>query len=248
VSVDMFEYRFRQEVRKLPPFEPNDERDPRVWRADFPAWRALFTSLCLFGHSTGYRLPSFEQFFRYCEQAYCLKHPQSERFALFFDNDLRAGMRQRISAWYEAGMAEAYLYACLSEAIEDRAKNGLVLYDPRADWKLKADIIAVVNDVPIRVSAFFGLSDDRPMVEARRDSVERWRKRNTTMSSHWGNGQLDRMPVLSISRTDRDQQVVNGLRLFSLRSVNALLSAVFAAVGTNGWYFEMPVRPEEKSS
>jgi hypothetical protein len=38
----MYEYRFREELMKLPPFEPDDKRDPRVWgqAAKFPAWRA----------------------------------------------------------------------------------------------------------------------------------------------------------------------------------------------------------------
>ena len=63
MSVDMFERRFRIELEKLPLFVPDDNRDGAVWKVDFPAWRALFSSLCLYGHSTGYRLPSFEEFF-----------------------------------------------------------------------------------------------------------------------------------------------------------------------------------------
>ncbi len=111
MSVDMFERRFRQEVQKLPLFAPNDQRDPRVWPkkgskdAEFPAWHALFSAMCLFGHSTGYRLFSYEQFFRYCMHAYVESHPEHERFERYFEGDLLAGMRQRISVWYESGMA-----------------------------------------------------------------------------------------------------------------------------------------------
>ncbi len=76
MSVDMHEWRFRQELGKLPPFIPKDLRDPRVWpskgskKGEFPAWRALFSSQCLFSHSTGYRLFSYESFFEYCRRAY----------------------------------------------------------------------------------------------------------------------------------------------------------------------------------
>lgn len=237
MSVDMFERRFRSELEKLAPFEPNDVRDPRVWQADFPAWRALFSSMCLFGHSTGYRLPAYEEFWRYCELAYTKRHPNSARFAPYFTGELQAGMRQRVAAWYEAGMAETYLYACLVEAIEDKAKAGIVLYDPRADWKLKADLVVIANGRPLRVSAFFGLPSSRPDVESRRDIVERARKINTMESAHWGNAQLAAMPVFEVARTDTDMQIVNGVRLFSLAAVNALLALLYEAAGVGGWLF-----------
>lgn len=243
MSVDMFERRFRSELRKLPKFEPNDERDMRVWKADFPAWRALFSSLCLFGHSTGYRLPSFEDFFRYCENAYSRRHPDSTRFSPYFAEELRNGMRQRVAAWYESGMAETYLYACLVEAIEDKAKLGIVLYDPRADWKLKADIIAIAKDRPIRVSAYAGSRNDRPDIEEKRDLIERIRKKNTMESAHWKNAELEKMPALAISLKDGNMQVVNGVRLFSLRSVNALLSSMYETWALEGWYFPLSQEP-----
>lgn len=233
MSVDMFERRFRRELEKLPLFTPNDERDPRVWRADFPAWRALFTAMCLFGHSTGYRLPSFDEFYRYCEHAYAKRHPDRSRFAPFFEGELLPGMRQRASAWYESGMAETYLYACLVETIEDTKKIGVVLYDPRADWKLKADVIVILNNRPLRVSAFFGEQSDRPGVEARRDGIERERKKNTMESAHWGNAELAAMPVFEIARTETEMQVINGVRLFSITAINRLLAAIYQAAGVS---------------
>ncbi len=236
MPVDMFEWRFREELNKLPPFTPNDERDECVWRAEFPAWRALFSALCLWRHSTGYHLPSFDDFVSLCEKAYAEKHHGS-RFARYFKGDLRDGMLQRISAWYESGMAETYLYVCLVEAIEDKSKAGVVLYDPRADWKLKADVVVIVNRQPMRVSAFIGDQTSRPAVEARRDTVERWRKRNTKESSHWGNTELERMPVLEIARTEGDQQIVNGVRLFSLSSINRLLGEIYQIAGKGGWLY-----------
>lgn len=242
MSVDMFEKRFRKELEKLPPFEPNDERTRQVWDAKFPAWHALFSSMCLFGHSTGYRLPSYEEFFRYCKLAYTDRHPERSSYAPFFEGELLYGMRQRVSAWYESGMAETYLYACLVEAIEDKSKAGIVLYDPRADWKLKADVIVIVSGKPLRVSAFFGEQADRPSIEARRDVIERERKKNTMASSHWNNAELAAMPVFEIARTEADLQLVNGLRLFSLQSVNRLLNLIYQEAEIKSGYL-FPVAP-----
>ena len=243
MSVDMKEYRFREELDNLPPFVPNDRRDERVWPkrgskdGEFPAWHALFSAMCMFGHSTGYRLFSYEHFFRYCKHAYTESHPQSDRFKKYFEGDLLAGMEQRIGVWYEAGMAETYLYACLVEAIEDKAKVGVVLYDPRADWKLKADVIVIVNKQPMRVSAFFGARSERAAVETERDFIERDRKKNTMESAHWRNTELEAMPIFEIAITDADVQIVNGLRLFSLPSINELLGKIYTHAGVSGWKF-----------
>ena len=240
MSVDMYERRFRQELGKLPFFEHNDKRDPQVWRVGFPAWHALFSSLCLYGHSTGYRLPSFDDFFRYCHRAYTNAHqPKKGLYEPYFDGDLLPGMRQRVSVWYESGMTELYLYACLAEAIEDKAKCGVVLYDPRADWKLKADVIVIVRKKSMRVSAFVGEQSDRQSIEARRDVVERDRKKNTMESAHWQNSELAAMPVFEISRTDTDLQVANGIRLFSLASINRLLASIYQEAGVEGWLFSL---------
>lgn len=241
MSVDMYEHRFRSELEKLPAFTPNDVRDQRVWDRDFPAWHALFSAMCLFGHSTGYRLFSYEAFFEYCEKAYARRHTtKSKELAAFFSGDLLPGMRQRVSAWYESGMAETYLYVCLVQAIEDKAKVGVVLYDPRADWKLKADVIVIVNRRPLRVSAFVGERADRAGIEARRDGIERDRKKNTMESSHWHNAELEAMELVTINRTDSDMQIINGLRLFSLPSVNALLTSIYDAANVepeSRWLF-----------
>ncbi|NBJ10925.1 hypothetical protein [Microvirga arsenatis] len=237
MSVDMYEERFREELEKLPRFVPDDSRVSLVWNHKIPAWRALFTSLCLYGHSMGYRLPSFEDFFRYCESAYTKRHPNSNYYSRFFEDPLLAGMRQRISAWYESGMAEAYLYACLVEAVEDKSKAGLVLYDPRADWKLKADMIVIINHRPLRVSAFFSERSERPNIEARRDKVERIRKINTTESSHWNNRELSAMQPFEIARADTDLQVVNGVRLFSLAAINSLFESLYKEARIDGWLF-----------
>lgn len=229
MSVDMFERRFRQELEKLPAFVPNDKRDNRVWKVGFPAWHALFSSLTLYGHSTGYRLPSFEHFYQYCKKAYA--HPNykhSEKYRKYFlDPDFEPGMRQRISAWYESGMAELYLYVCLVEAIEDKNKDGIVLYDTRADWKLKADVIVNLSGRCSRISAFFGDENGRFKIEKSRDKIERIRKKNTSESSHWGNKTLNAMPTFEISRTDDSTQVINGIRVFDKKSINELLNILY---------------------
>ncbi|MFF3566892.1 hypothetical protein ACFYXQ_03825 [Nocardia jiangxiensis] len=233
MTVDMFEYRFREELNKLEQFHPNDTRDPRVWprrgshEGEFSAWRALFSALCLHRHSTGYRLPSYEEFFNFCESAYTKYHPKASRFEPYFRGVLLPGMRQRVGVWYESGIAETYLYVCLAEAIEDRAKVGVVLYDPRADWKLKADTVVLVNGQATRVSAYLGHSEDRPQLEAERDVIEHERKMKTSESAHWGNTYLQGMPVFEIAITESDVQIVNGCRLFSIGAVNDLLNKIY---------------------
>jgi hypothetical protein len=220
MPVDMYERRFREELMKLPKFEPDDRRDRRVWREDFPAWRALFSSLLLYGHSTGYRLPSFSDFFRYCRIAWCRRHPKPERFQSFFEGDLARGMTQRLKFWYESGMSETHLYVCLVEALEDKLKAGIVLYDPRVDWKLKVDVFAFVNGRRFLINAYHGVEEDRAAIQARRDKTERERKINTAESSHWGNVELATVEELQVSKTDDDVLEVNGLRLFSYSAIN----------------------------
>ncbi|WP_155696880.1 hypothetical protein [Burkholderia stagnalis] len=226
MSVDMHVHRVVQEISALPKFDRNQFiYDKRVWAVGFPAWRALFTSHCLHGHCTGYKLPSFESFFKYCARAYCHENHKG-KYDKFFKDDLLAGMRQRISVWYESGMAETHLYAYLVDVFEDKRNDGLVLYDPRADWKLKSDMIVITNGRPISVSAFSGEIENRPEIERARSEVERERKRNTLDSSHWDNIELARMIKFEISMTADDHQEINGLRLFSDNSINALINKI----------------------
>lgn len=242
----MFERRFVSELNKLPRFVPNDVRDNRVWKVGFPAWHALFSSMCLYGHSTGYRLPSYEQFYQYCKKAYTKSHSKKKReFAQYFQGEFEAGMRQRVAAWYEAGMAETYLHVCLVEAIEDKDKAGVVLYDTRADWKLKADAIVMINGKSIRVSAFFGEIQGRKAIEERREKIEMIRKKNTMQSAHWGNKALADMPVFEIARTDRNTQEINGLRFFDKPSINNLLNDIYEEAGLTGGY-QFPVNNYQK--
>lgn len=241
MSVDMFETRFREELRKLPAFVSIGQRDQRVWNEGFPAWHALFTSLCLYGHSTGYRLPSFQDFFSYCQAAYTQRHPKKAEYTKYFEGEFLPGMQQRVSVWYEAGMIETHLYASLVEAVEDKSKTGVVLYDPRADWKLKADMIVLMKSKAMRVSAFTGDEAERASVEAQRDTVERIRKRNTSESAHWNNAELEAMPTFRIAQKgSADFRMTNGIHLYSLSAINRLLENLYSEAGiSSGFVFKL---------
>ena len=234
MSVDMYQHRFFQELLKNKEFRIEGWRSEDVWRAKFPAWRAVFSAACLFGHGSGYKIPSYKEFFDYCRVAFTKRHPHKERYKKYFEGPLLEGMKERTSVWYESGIAETHLYVCLIEAIEDKGKCGLVLYDPRADWKLKADLFVVLKGSTYSVSSYFGEKDGRSGIEKARDVVERDRKRNTSESSHWDNTELDEMKKFEISRTEQDQQIVNGLRLFSTQSVNRLLNELYHEAGIEG--------------
>src|SRR5690348_5817117 len=79
MTADMHEIKFVWTLEGLPPFQQSGPVDEDVRAIPFPAWRALFSSLILLGHSTGYRLPSFDAFFAYCEKAYTHSE-QNRRF------------------------------------------------------------------------------------------------------------------------------------------------------------------------
>jgi len=163
--------------------------------------------------------------------------PDPTRYARYFEGELAAGMRQRIGVWYESGMAETYLYACLVEAFEDKAKSGIVIYDSRVDWKLKADLIVVANGIAVTVSAFVGEKADRAGIELNRDYIEREGKKNTMESSQWDNIELKKMLHFQISRTPENTQEVNGVRLFTLSSINQLITEICNATGAIPYHF-----------
>lgn len=241
MSVDMYERRFRQELAKLPPFKIEGKRSEEVWSYGFPAWRALFSSVCFWCHSTGYRLPTYRQFFELCRRAFTLYGPKQSEHLEFFQPPLLEGMRERVAIWYESGMSEAYLYSCLVDIIEDKMNAGIVYYDPRHDWKLKCDTAVVLNDRIMKISAFHGSLGDRGDVEARRDKVERVRKRNTSGSSHWDNVQAKGLKELRIVRDESSFREVNGVRLFTIEAINGLLRDVFEFAEvpeTNRRYFD----------
>lgn len=231
MSLDMYENKLRRKLAEMPAFSIPQERDPAVWRTGFPAWRAIFESQLLWGHSTGYRLPTFEGFWLRCERAYTREHPDAERFRPLFAEPHREGMKQRVAVWYAAGMAETHLNAALVQMIEDESRAGLVFYDPRADWKLKVDMLVVIRQSPIILSVYTGEKAKRNAIEARRDVVERTRKQNTAQSSHWGNDQLRVNKKLEIGMTPENTQTVNGIPLFSSACINRTLTEIYQHAG-----------------
>lgn len=230
MAVDMHEHKFILRLEELPRFEKGEEADKQVNDIDFPAWRALFTGLLLWGHSTGYRLPSYERFFDYCRKAYTLGEG-AKRFGRWFEEPLIEKTERRVKAWYESGMAETYLYVCLVDAFEDVLKDGVVLYDPRTDWKMKWDAAVITRGERFAVNSFWGSPGGRKNVEVRREAVERERKARTSVSSHWENAERERWTELRVFRSEEECQVVNGVRLFSISSVNQLLAAMYERAG-----------------
>lgn len=240
MAVDMYESRFRAEIMRNPPFVMPDAHDQAVWDKGFPAWRALFSSLLGYGHSTGYRLPDFDSFYRYVEKAWTRQHPDRDEFRPYFEGPLRDAMRRRIAIWYSAGMAETQVYLALVQAFEDaNPKAGMVFYDDRIDWKMKCDALVVCNSLLYRVHVYWGSGEGRSLLEARRERVEQIRKTNTGMSSHWCNSQIAQVVDIPIyPRAESDIVTVNGLPLFSHAAINRVLTTIYEQSGVyNGFIY-----------
>ena len=242
MTVDMHECKFIRRLKEPAiAFKPASAAiSKEVWGIKFPAWRALFTSSLLYCHSTGYRLPTFDEFYQYCRRAYTKTAPRSDTSHKKRVEDLRkwfdggryeSQVEERLRVFYESGMSETYLYVCLVDAFEDALNEGVVFYDPRHDWKLKGDVTAVVREKIFLVSLFRGAIENRPDVEARRDLIERERKQNTMNSAHWGNQELKRWAKLQVSIVEEDCQIINGFRLPSYRAIHELIDRICDEVG-----------------
>ncbi len=190
MSVDMFVSKFRRRLMELQPYHDHGLYDPSAMHASIPAMRAAFSAAALFCHDAGYTLPEFDLFLSLYSSAARLHYDFARKFAPFFDGDTPAdGLLYRLSVAYESYMAEAYLNVCLIEAIEDRLKQGVVLYDPRADWKMKWDSLVLCKGRVFVINSYWQGSGRRS-VEARREATERRTKINTAVSSHWGNVEI----------------------------------------------------------
>lgn len=243
MPVDMHEYKFILALEKTGPYESSAGFDRDVGMIDFPAWRALFTSALLWGHSTKYRLPTFGEFFNICKKAY--KHERhGGRFDKWFEPENVGRTTGRIKFFYESGMAETYLYVCLVDAFEDVLKNGIVMYDPRFDWKHKWDAAVIVRSHKFGVDAFLGASSGRGRIKERREAVERERKHGNMLSTHLNNAGRDEWVELRISLSD-DPQLVNGIKLFSIAKINALLSEIYEISHLDQRFF-FPASREER--
>jgi len=249
LAVDMHEWKFISRLRdtRLAFTHTDIAVSPEVRMIEFPAWRALFTSLLLWGHSTGYRLPTFDEFYRRCREGYTQATARSDdshvrrinNLRPWFDGDeerriegqYEPQVKERFRGFYESGMAETYLYVCLVDAFEDALNEGVVFYDTRHDWKLKGDVTAVVREKVFLVSLFRGAIEDRAAVEAFRDRVERIRKANTMNSAHWNNQELRRWTKLQLGITDANCQIVNGVQLPAHDEIHAVIDAICDTVG-----------------
>ena len=253
MTVDMHERKFMRRLRGLPAFQRTGiSINEEVWRIKLPAWRALFTSLLLYDHSTGYRLPTFDQFYRNCLAAYTRKPSDADEnhirrvdeLSKWFDGKYQPQVEERLRVFYESGMAETYLYVCLVDAFEDALNEGVVFYDARHDWKLKGDMTAVVRGEIFLVSQFMGSIEGRPAVEARRDIIEHERKQNTMNSAHWKNQELKRWTKLEVSVIEEDCQLVNGLHLPSYDAIHKLIDHICKETGIDK-RVRFPAKPGE---
>lgn len=229
MGIDMFEHRFREEIEKLPPFTLSPAHDRRVWDAKLPAWRPLFSALLHLGHSTGYRLASFDQFYRYVETSWTRSYVGPDQYDQWFTGEFREPMKRRIGIWYLSGMAEQQVYLALAEALEDRgAKNGLVFYDTRHDIKHKYDAFIVCCGRTFAINIYWGEPKSRRLTEQLRHRVELDRKANTGESSHWFNRQAaESMKIAFYARAPSDLIEVNGIPLFSRSALNGLLTQIY---------------------
>lgn len=228
----MHEGKFRALLMKMPRFERPEPVTPSARAIDFPAWRAIFTSQLLRGHSTGYRLPTLKGFLQICERWYTAPS-LNDAYVRHFQDNRRPETLNRLRAFYETGMTETYVYVCLVDMFEDTLRDGIVLYDPRADWKLKLDALVLRDGHIFSVNIYWGDPARRPDVEARREIVERQRKRNTIQSSHFDNSELARGIRLDLAVSEDDHQNVNGLRLMSIPTFNeAVMTPIYETCGT----------------
>lgn len=232
MSVDMFVRKFRTRLAELPPYHEQGAYDERVMHAPIPAMRAAFSASCLYSHNIGYQLPTFDRF----RQMYCdalQETPEySRKFARYFQGTTpNPGLVYRLSVAYESGICEEYLNVCLVEAIEDRLKCGVVLYDPRADWKLKVDSFILCCGKTFVVNSYWGDVSARREIERRRDESELRTKVNTSVSSQWGNVELGTFIRIDVTRDETSSEHLNGFRLFSPSAIDEVLTSVFDASG-----------------
>jgi hypothetical protein len=234
MPVDMFASTFLNKLRSIQ--MPDEDftkdgfiRDEEVWEEHFSAWRGVFDGICSINHTAGYGLPSYWDFYDLLKTSYG-KHEKSGRFLRYFEEPLLIGMKHRVWLWYESGMAETHLYCCITDAIDDNMKCGVVAYDARLDWKHKCDLMVLIGGRPFIVDSFFGKMEGRDHILMRRGEVERETKRNTMESSHWGHVLENEVPHLRIVRNEWEGRSVNGVRLFSNRSIDALLMELYDAV------------------
>lgn len=219
--IDLFPWRFIDEIRKLPLFaQPTEELDRSK---GLPAYRPVFSALLLYNFTENYKLFPCSVFEAQLKKAYAGHKRSAELLPLFETEAFKA----RIKAWYQSFMMETFIYLCLVEAIEDKSHEGLVFYDTRHDFKMKYDAAVLIRGMMFTVNAFRGSSASRASTEERRDVAEREAKINTSESAHWENVERQRVGRIAYGVTDEDCIDVNGILLPSAKSINGLLYDIY---------------------
>lgn len=216
--MDIHVNKFRTRLAGLPKFETQGVFDLETMRTNFPSWRAVFSGAVNWGYTAGYALPTFNMFAASYTKAIHL-HPHFDKYwsAYFSGATPSEHMLHRLSCWYEAGMAETYLYVCLAEAIEDRLKAGFVIYDPRLDWKHKCDVMVICRDKQILINSYWG-TWEKALVESKGEPKR-------------GAKQADFMTEIKIVRNDERFENLNGFKLFTAEDVDATLGAIYTVAG-----------------
>lgn len=229
MPVDMVINRFMEELRlAVPtPFRREGSIDPDMQKRRLPPYRHVFHALCLFEHSNGYRLPSYERFKR--TYLLALKHHPSyrnEKDELFVGKDAVPGLLHRMGGWYLDGLAHTHLYCVLVQAYEEQRRIGAVMMDARVDAKLKTDIAIVTPGLSVRVDIRFSRGARQKDILSQRAEAEAVAKRRNSSSSHIGNPFYERGKTAVISHAHMQRDALTGVRLFTPFAIDRLLEEI----------------------
>jgi hypothetical protein len=234
MPVDMLISRFLRELQAAvpEPFVREGASDPVIRDGQLPPYRHIFHALCLFEHSSGYRLPRYERFRRTYLRAlenHPRYHPQSD---LLFPNGTPApGLLHRIGGWYLDGLAHTHLYCVLVQAYEEQRRVGAVLMDARADAKLKADVVIVTPRTSVRIDIRYRKGPSQRMLLARRANVEADAKAQNSSSSQIDNPFFEHVTAVSISRDEMTAVTPSNIKLFSGDAIDRLLVEIDTYLG-----------------
>jgi len=232
MPIDMVPARFFDELEVLPSFNRVGSYDPVISRVPLPPKQAFLPGLFLFGHARGYHLPTWDSFRRYYLRAISEHKSYKTKFAQNFDaaGEPKPGLLWRMSGWYEDSIAHAFLYSVLVLAYEDIDQSAFILYDARADWKFKADFIALrctgANAKAVRINVYGQTDEERVQVEKERENQERQTKVNTSTSAHWGNSTYRDLPDVTISKAVGNVMVRQNYRLLSCEAIEQLMDSI----------------------
>ncbi len=234
MPVDMVVSRFMEELRRaIPaPFEREGDSDPAIRESQLPPYRHVFHALCLLEHSSGYHLPSYENF----KRAYLRALQDHHRYRAQLDRlmpggEPAPGLLYRIGGWYLDGMAHTHLYCALVQAYEDQRRIGAVMMDARVDAKLKTDIAVVTPGAAVRVDIQFTQGRRQSALLAQRARAEATAKRNNAASSQIGNPFYEQVPCVTITRAEMKRDDRTGAPLFRPSEIDRLMREIDGHLG-----------------